>query len=169
MPRDEQPVGRRHNRTGPLQSLDPVVIRTGFDERRQQMQIDSQTVGLTDEEAEAYEADLILQERALRVRLLPSSFPPLSDAALEQERESRKKGILAFGGVAFILALIFVPAAGDFILKLPSEVLYWLSELPPFLRVSVLLAAAAALSAAAISAVLGLLMIFVIFVYVIRD
>ncbi|MFZ4072207.1 MAG: hypothetical protein ACOYJ6_19195 [Caulobacterales bacterium] len=67
MPRDEQPVGRRHNRTGPLQSLDPVVISTGFDERRQQMQIDLQTVGMTDEEAEAYEADLIL-ERALRVR-----------------------------------------------------------------------------------------------------
>jgi len=49
MPRDEQPMGRRHNRTGPLQSLDPVVISTEFDERRQQMQIDLQTVGMTDE------------------------------------------------------------------------------------------------------------------------
>ena len=79
MPKIEPKLGRRYRRVGPLESLDPKVIGREFDERREQLRIDERTMGMTDDQAAAFEADLILKERALRERLMPSSFPKYTD------------------------------------------------------------------------------------------
>jgi hypothetical protein len=113
MQQNEPKHGKRFNRNGPLESLDPAIISREFDERRIQMEIDSRSVGMTDAEAEAFEADLIVKERLLRERLLPSGFPTATDKEwrAELQRKAEEPWEITKGVLSFLFLGVLVASA----------------------------------------------------------